>query len=58
MHIVTVPTLSIPNGGSLDRPPISRPKGFGDDATIMVREWWPSRSAALPGRLRRDAAAL
>jgi hypothetical protein len=36
---------------------MSRSKGFGDDATIMVREWRPSRSAALPGRRRRDAAA-
>jgi hypothetical protein len=37
---------------------MSRPKGFGDDPTIMVREWRPSRSTVLSGRRQRDAAAV
>jgi hypothetical protein len=54
--LLLFPHGSVPNGGSLDRPPNSRQKGFGDDATIMVQEWGPAWSAAPPGRRRRDAA--
>jgi hypothetical protein len=35
----------------------TRPKGFGDDATIMVRERRASRSTALSGRRQRVTVA-